>query len=249
MVYHLDSDGKVDEIHTGNKCASGTGEFFLQQLGRMSITLDEVGNMELPEKPYTVSGRCSVFCKSDCTHALNKGIAKNRVVAGLSRMMAGKVLELLKKLAKDSVLLVGGCAGNLAMVHYLREAIADLYIPEQAFVFEALGAALWALDNETRPYLSMEEIFVEHRAGLAVLEPLANCRDLVDYKHQERGRGREGRYGHSRSGRGVHHHQGGVDAAPRQGHCRGGVPAYQRRPHRCLQECLSGVWPGSSRCR
>ncbi|MEJ2690053.1 MAG: acyl-CoA dehydratase activase [Deltaproteobacteria bacterium] len=187
MVYHLDDDGKVDEIHTGNKCASGTGEFFLQQLGRMSITLDEVGNMELPEKPYKVSGRCSVFCKSDCTHALNKGIAKNRVVAGLSRMMAGKVLELLKKLAKDSVMLVGGCAGNRAMVHFLQEAVSDLYIPEQAFVFEALGAALWALDNAAKPFRSMEEIFVEHRAGLAVLEPLANCRELVDYKHQERG--------------------------------------------------------------
>jgi len=192
MVYHLDEDGRVDEIHTGNKCASGTGEFFLQQLGRMSITLDEVGEMELPEKPYMVSGRCSVFCKSDCTHALNKGVVKDRVVAGLSRMMSGKVLELLKKLPKNSVMLVGGCTGNRAMVHYLQAAIPDLYIPEQAFVFEALGAALWALDNTTRPFLSFDMIFVEHRAGLAVLEPLSNCKELVDYKHQERGTAAEG---------------------------------------------------------
>ena len=135
MVYHLDEDGKVDEIHTGNKCASGTGEFFLQQLGRMSITLNEVSDMELPEKPYNVSGRCSVFCKSDCTHALNKGIAKDRVVAGLSSMMAGKILELLKKLPDDHVMLVGGCTDNQTMVHYLQEAIPNLYIPEQALVF------------------------------------------------------------------------------------------------------------------
>jgi predicted CoA-substrate-specific enzyme activase len=192
MVYHLNEDGRVDEIHTGNKCASGTGEFFLQQLGRMSITLDEVSDMELPEKPYVVSGRCSVFCKSDCTHALNKGIVKNRVVAGLSRMMSGKVLELLKKLPKKSVMLVGGCTGNRAMVHYLQAAIPDLYIPEQAFVFEALGAALWALDNETRPFLSLDKIFVEHRAGLAILEPLSNFKNLVDYKFQERGTALEG---------------------------------------------------------
>ena len=187
MVYHLDEDGRVDEIHTGNKCASGTGEFFLQQLGRMSIPLSEVGAMELPEKPYMVSGRCSVFCKSDCTHALNKGIAKDRVVAGLSRMMAGKVLELLKKLPKKSVMLIGGCTGNRAMVHYLQGAIPDLYIPEQAFVFEALGTALWALDNETRPFRSLDEIFVERRAGLALLEPLSSFENLVDYRHQERG--------------------------------------------------------------
>jgi predicted CoA-substrate-specific enzyme activase len=192
MVYHLDEDGRVNEIHTGNKCASGTGEFFLQQLGRMSITLGEVGDMELPEKPFMVSGRCSVFCKSDCTHALNKGVAKDRVVAGLSRMMSGKVLELLKKLPKNSVMLVGGCTGNMAMVHYLQSTIPDLYIPEQAFVFEALGASLWALDNKTRPFHSLDKIFAEQRAGLSVLEPLANCSKMVDYKHQERGRAEEG---------------------------------------------------------
>ena len=187
MVYHLDEDGKVEGIHTGNKCASGTGEFFLQQLGRMSITLDEAGKMDLPEKPHKVSGRCSVFCKSDCTHALNKGVPKDQVVAGLSQMMSGKVLELLKKLPKDSVMLVGGCTGNQAMVHYLQEAVPDLYIPEQASVFEALGAALWALDNETRPFVALDDIFADQRAGLATLLPLADCKNLVNYKEQERG--------------------------------------------------------------
>ncbi|XCN71448.1 MAG: acyl-CoA dehydratase activase [Candidatus Electrothrix aestuarii] len=192
MVYHLDEDGRVNEIHTGNKCASGTGEFFLQQLGRMSVTLDEAGEMKLPEKPYKVSGRCSVFCKSDCTHALNKGIPKDQVVAGLSRMMSGKVMELLKKLPKDAVMLVGGCVGNQAMVHYLQEAIPDLYIPTEAAAFEALGAALWAMENEVRPFTSLNAIFTDQRAGLATLPPLSECQHLVDYKHQERGVAVEG---------------------------------------------------------
>ncbi|MCI5123753.1 MAG: activase, partial [Candidatus Electrothrix sp. AR5] len=192
MVYHLDDDGRVNEIHTGNKCASGTGEFFLQQLGRMSITLDESGQMDLPEKPYKVSGRCSVFCKSDCTHALNKGIPKDQVVAGLSRMMSGKVLELLKKLPKDAVMLVGGCVGNQAMVHYLQEALPDLYIPEEAAAFEALGAALWAMDNQAQPFTSLDAIFTDQRAGLATLPPLSECQHLVDYKHQERSIAQEG---------------------------------------------------------
>ncbi|WLE97534.1 MAG: acyl-CoA dehydratase activase [Candidatus Electrothrix communis] len=192
MVYHLDDDGRVNEIHTGNKCASGTGEFFLQQLGRMSITLDESGQMDLPEKPHKVSGRCSVFCKSDCTHALNKGVPKDQVVAGLSRMMSGKVMELLKKLPKDAVMLVGGCVGNRAMVHYLQEAIPNLYIPEEAAAFEALGAALWAMDNETQPLTSLDAIFTDQRAGLVTHPPLSECQHLVDYKHQERGIAQEG---------------------------------------------------------
>ena len=39
MAYHLDPAGRIQSIHTGNKCASGTGEFFLQQLGRMGSTV------------------------------------------------------------------------------------------------------------------------------------------------------------------------------------------------------------------
>ncbi|MCI5193584.1 MAG: activase [Candidatus Electrothrix sp. AU1_5] len=192
MVYYLDEDGKVNEIHTGNKCASGTGEFFLQQLGRMSITLEEAGKMDLPAKPYKVSGRCSVFCKSDCTHALNKGIPKDQVVAGLSQMMSGKVMELLKKLPKNAVMLVGGCTGNQAMVHYLQEALPDLYIPKEAPAFEALGAALWAMENQAQPFTSLDAIFTDQRAGLATLPPLSACQDMVDYKHQERGLAQQG---------------------------------------------------------
>jgi len=96
MIYHLDADGRIQAIHSGNKCASGTGEFFLQQIGRMAIPLDDIAAMPLPETIHPVSGRCSVFCKSDCTHALNKGVAKPRIVGGLTRMMAMKIVELLK---------------------------------------------------------------------------------------------------------------------------------------------------------
>ncbi|MEJ2032981.1 MAG: acyl-CoA dehydratase activase [Deltaproteobacteria bacterium] len=192
MVYHLDEDNRIQNIHTGNKCASGTGEFFLQQLGRMSITLDEVGSMEMPEKHYQVSGRCSVFCKSDCTHALNKGIAKSQVVAGLSRMMAGKILELLKKLPKESVMLVGGCAANRAMVHYLKEEIDDLFIPAEAPCFEAMGAARWALDHETRPVADIEKIFGSQRLNLSFLRPLSTFRGEVDFKEHPRGEAEAG---------------------------------------------------------
>ncbi len=65
LVYHLDETGKIQGIQTGNKCASGTGEFFLQQIGRMNLTLDDVAELGISEHPHKVSGRCSVFCKSD----------------------------------------------------------------------------------------------------------------------------------------------------------------------------------------
>ncbi len=146
MAYLLDADGKVATVHTGNKCASGTGEFLAQQLGRMGLTLDKMSAMQECE-PHKVSGRCSVFCKSDCTHALNKGIKKEAVVAGLARMMAGKCIELLRKLPSEKVALIGNCSQNKFMVNELRREIPDLLLPEHGHCFEALGAAIWAQTN------------------------------------------------------------------------------------------------------
>jgi len=187
LVYHLDEEGKIQGIQTGNKCASGTGEFFLQQIGRMNLDLDDVALLGISEHPHKVSGRCSVFCKSDCTHALNKGIPKGQVVAGLAQMMAGKVVELLRKLPKKSVMLVGGSSRNRTMIHYLSREIEDLFIPEEAPYFEALGAALWALDNPTLPYTGPAEVFQKKGTAFGYLRPLSEFRRMVHFKERPRG--------------------------------------------------------------
>lgn len=182
MVYNLGPDGRIANVSTGNKCAAGTGEFFLQQLRRMNISLPEAAQFATQSEPYHVSGRCSVFCKSDCTHATNKGIPKARVTAGLGKMMAGKILELLKKGEYRDVMLTGGTTRNQMMVHYLKEAIPGLIIPDQAVCFEALGAALWALENESIPFPGLHHIFVEQQCNFDTLPPLAHFEPMVTFK-------------------------------------------------------------------
>ncbi len=184
LVYHMDEDAQIQGIQTGNKCASGTGEFFLQQIGRMNLTLEDVARLAISEEPHKVSGRCSVFCKSDCTHALNKGIPKGHVVAGLAKMMASKVVELLKKLPKKSVVLVGGSSRNKTMIHYLSKEIEDLYIPKEAPYFEALGAALWALDNPTAQYTGPEHVFKKKSSAFKFLKPLKDFRHMVHFNER-----------------------------------------------------------------
>jgi predicted CoA-substrate-specific enzyme activase len=192
LVYHLDEEGKVQAIQTGNKCASGTGEFFLQQIGRMNMTLEDVSRLGTVEEPHKVSGRCSVFCKSDCTHALNKGVPKGQVVSGLAKMMAGKIVELMRKLPKRSVMLVGGSSRNKTMVHYLSKEINDLRIPKEAPYFEALGAGLWALENPTIPYRGPQQLFVKKGSAFGHLKPLDQFRSYVSFKDRARGQAQEG---------------------------------------------------------
>jgi len=192
MVYVLDDAGAVSGVHTGNKCASGTGEFFLQQIRRMGLGLDEAVALARGHAPHPISGRCSVFCKSDCTHALNIGHAKGSVVAGLARMMARKIGELLVKVPEGPYMVVGGVARNAVVMDCLRDERPGLIIPDEAPYFEALGAALWALDNETLPYPGLDELFVEGHSSFDFLAPLSEVEGMVTFKPSVRGQTRAG---------------------------------------------------------
>jgi predicted CoA-substrate-specific enzyme activase len=192
MVYVLDKKGRIANVITGNKCASGTGEFLLQQLRRMNVSLDEAFRWAAEEKPYHVSGRCSVFCKSDCTHATNKGVPKTKVTAGLCKMMANKILELLKKVERKNLLLTGGASQNRMMVEYLAQETEGLIVPEQAPYFEALGAALWAMENETVPFSGFSNLFSADMGSFNTLAPLSNFEDHVEFKTIQRAKAQAG---------------------------------------------------------
>ncbi|MEJ2165098.1 MAG: acyl-CoA dehydratase activase [Desulfobacterales bacterium] len=187
MVYALDRSGRIANVITGNKCASGTGEFFLQQLRRMDVSLAEAAQWAAVEQPHHVSGRCSVFCKSDCTHATNKGIPRSQVTAGLCKMMANKILELLKKVERCNIMVTGGTARNRMMIEYLQQEIPGLIVPEEAPYFEALGAALWALENETAPFPGISELLLTEVATFDHLPPLHNFAAQVEFKSMESG--------------------------------------------------------------
>ncbi len=187
MIYRLDKNGRISSVQTGNKCASGTGEFFLQQIRRMGLSLEEAVACAKAEDPYLVSGRCSVFCKSDCTHATNKGIARGRVAAGLCQMMATKIIELIGQIPRENIMLIGGCAHNTVMVEYLRKEIENLIVPQEAPYFEALGCALWALKNTAQSYHHVENIFRKERGSFFLHSPLADFREMVEFKSTERG--------------------------------------------------------------
>ncbi len=192
MVYNLDETGKIASLVTKNQCASGTGEFFLQQISRMNLALNDVYDLAKDADPHKVTGRCSVFCKSDCTHALNKGTPKGEVTAGLSLMMAEKVEELLKKTRGGKVLAVGGVTQNSIVMNFLNGKSADVHIPKEAPYFEALGAAIYGLNNGTKPLESFDNIFSTNKSSFVFHKPLSNFIDKVTFKDSERAPANEG---------------------------------------------------------
>jgi len=180
IVYCVSEKGRIETVLTGNKCASGTGEFFLQQIRRMDLSVEEAVELSNNDNAHFVSGRCSVFCKSDCTHALNKGVNIGSVVSGLSKMIADKTVELLSKQKQSRVVLIGGVSKNKSVVDFIRNKYTDLTIPAEASYFEALGAALEGLKYHYT--FDGNNIFKQHTNQYSTLEALSSANAKVSFK-------------------------------------------------------------------
>jgi predicted CoA-substrate-specific enzyme activase len=185
IVYSLDAHGKIINNFSGNKCASGTGEFLKQQLARMDMTLDDIDKVPETAKVHALSTRCSVFMKSDCTHRLNKREAtKDDIVVSLSDVMAVKVIDFLKraKVTKGRVVLTGGITLNRHIIRFIREKAPQIefIIPETAPVFEALGAAVMAPQSGS-PLPPVGKLLKTNEIRFGALGALRDWKDKVQF--------------------------------------------------------------------
>ena len=74
-------DGRVKNIISTSKCAAGTGEFVVQQFQRMNFDLEKGLIASRSGELVKLATRCSVHCKSDATHKLNKGECRPEDIA------------------------------------------------------------------------------------------------------------------------------------------------------------------------
>ena len=186
VVYTIDNKSKkIITSFSGNKCASGTGEFFKQQLARMDMGLTDINDIPDHSCVLTLSSRCSVFMKSDCTHRLNKGEArKGDIVLSLSDVMATKVIDFLKRarISKGKVLLVGGVTQNQYIVRFIRERMPQIefIVSHQASYFEAYGAALMAKDSGSK-LPALNKLFKPGKVQFKRFKNLKTAENRVTY--------------------------------------------------------------------
>ncbi len=151
LVYII-ADGRISNVLSHNKCAAGSGEFFVQQIGRMGLGIEDAIRDSFDGKVVPLAARCSVHCKSDITHKLNRNEATAEdILHTLHDSMASKVIALLEKGQSElrRVLLIGGVTRNAAMLAALREKLPStefVVFPESAW-FEAWGSALLTRDQ------------------------------------------------------------------------------------------------------
>ena len=75
FLVYIVVQGRINNVLSHNKCAAGSGEFFVQQIGRMGLGMEDAIRDSFAGKVVPLAARCSVHCKSDITHKLNRNEA------------------------------------------------------------------------------------------------------------------------------------------------------------------------------
>jgi len=184
-VYPM-KNGIIKNIISTSKCAAGTGEFIVQQLQRMGLTIEEGIKASSNGNFTQLATRCSVHCKSDATHKLNKGECKPEdIVKTLIYDLARKVSEMIEAAQWPTRLIVisGGVALNKIFIEHLRSFLSDSEIkvlPESPYL-EVFGASLFASDLQ-ESFSLPGDCFKSSKIEFETHNPLIDAESLLDYR-------------------------------------------------------------------
>ena len=138
-------------------CAAGTGSFLEAQVARLGMVLEEYSALAARAAAVPrISGRCSVFAKTDITHHQQEGVPVADILMGLAYALVRNLrIAVLRKLPQQTpLLLAGGVARNRAIRFALQDLLKlapdELIVPPEAACISALGAARIALNERMR---------------------------------------------------------------------------------------------------
>ncbi|MHA2130112.1 MAG: acyl-CoA dehydratase activase [Promethearchaeota archaeon] len=187
-------DGIIKNIISSTKCAAGTGEFIIQQLQRMGMTIEEGIEASINGEFTQLATRCSVHCKSDATHKLNKGeCGPEDIAKTLIRDLASKVSKMIDSAqwSTDLIVLAGGVTLNKVFIENLQNFLksSEIKILPESHYLEVFGASLFASEIQ-KESLPQEKWFKESSVEFETHKPLKDAESLLDYRVKKNGQGK-----------------------------------------------------------
>jgi predicted CoA-substrate-specific enzyme activase len=179
-------NGVIKNIISTSKCAAGTGEFIVQQLERMGLSVKQGIKESSKGQIVQLATRCSVHCKSDATHKLNKGECKPEDIAKtLIHDLARKVSEMIDSAQwpTDLIVIAGGVALNKYFIESMQEFLpnSELKVLPESLLLEVFGAALYASEIQD-DVQEREEWVVRSETKFETSKSLSEIESLLDYR-------------------------------------------------------------------
>ncbi len=150
-VICLDETGAVTNFIMNDKCAAGTGRFLEMMARTLELDMDQMSRQGLTwKKDLTISSMCTVFAESEVISLIADNHTDSDIIHGLNKSIAAKTASMVSR-AKGTgpYMMTGGVARNKGVVQALEARLGEsLYITENPDLCGALGAALFALEDD-----------------------------------------------------------------------------------------------------
>lgn len=179
------TEGQVPRFSMNESCASGTGSFFEDQMGRLGMELEEYSAMTRKAQSIPrLSGRCAVFAKTDIIHRQQEGVPVEDILLGLCYAMARSYKSsIVKNLpVVPPVLLTGGVALNEGLVDAMQSVFnlrdEELLVSDRYLCLQAVGAAAGA--TSVPQQTSLSELIDALSGTAGITEPMFRLEALQD---------------------------------------------------------------------
>ena len=147
----VDQNGGVRKFLMNDKCAAGTGRFLEMMARTLEVDLDDLGPLALrADYPANITSLCSVFAESEVISHIAEDTPMEVIARGVCSSIAQRTLSLLERVGKEEKFAMsGGVAKNTGVVKELERSLGNkLQIPEDPHTIGALGAAMFAADQQ-----------------------------------------------------------------------------------------------------
>ena len=142
----------VPEQRMNGTCAGGTGAFIDQMATLLQTDADGLNNLAKNYTTlYTIASRCGVFAKSDIQPLINEGAAKSDLAASILQAVVNQTIAGLAcgRPIRGHVAFLGGplffnSELRVAFERTLKEQVSSFWMPDNAQLYVAIGAALVA---------------------------------------------------------------------------------------------------------
>ncbi|MBO4650789.1 MAG: 2-hydroxyacyl-CoA dehydratase [Clostridiales bacterium] len=188
----------VPEQRMNGTCAGGTGAFIDQMATLLRTDADGLNELAKSYTTlYTIASRCGVFAKSDLQPLINEGAAKEDLAASIFQAVVNQTIAGLAcgRPIRGHIAFLGGplffnSELRKALERTLEEQVKSFWIPDNAQIYVALGAALGAKGEPVKlsdliASFSTREGFEPDIKRIAPLFADAHEKELFDERHQK----------------------------------------------------------------
>jgi predicted CoA-substrate-specific enzyme activase len=151
-VIRVDEHGGIVDFVMNDKCASGTGRFLELMSRTLGVELEELGELARGARRIEeLTSRCSIFCETEVLHALQRGVDRRDLAAGITRAIGERAAALARRLGIEPETTMSGGVAKNAAVRVELERLLNLRLlacPADPQIVGALGAAVLAAQGE-----------------------------------------------------------------------------------------------------